>query len=115
MVKSVSMLTRRAGITHEEFVGHWINVHAPLAHAVPRLRRYVQSHILTERRRDDIATHDIEVDGIAETWYDSMADLQFANASPEARRLHADGATFIGKIKTYITEERIIVARGEMD
>jgi uncharacterized protein (TIGR02118 family) len=112
MVKSISLLTRRDGITHEQFVEHWVKVHAPLAHAVPRLRRYVQSHILAERRRDDITTHEIEVDGIAETWYDSMQDLQFANASAEAKRLHADGAIFIGKIKTYITEEQVIIPRA---
>lgn len=112
MVKSVSLLTRRAGMTHEEFVQHWVAVHAPLAHAVPRLRRYVQSHIIGERRRDDIATHDVEVDGIAETLYDSLEDMQYANASVEARILHADGATFIGRIKSFITEEHVVVPRA---
>ena len=112
MIKSVSLLTRKSEISHEEFVRHWLDVHAPLAHAVPRLRRYVQSHIVAERTRPDIAIHDIEVDGIAELWYDTLEDMQFANASPEAKRLHADGATFIGKIKTYTVEEKTIVPRG---
>jgi hypothetical protein len=32
-----------------------------------------------------------------------------AVASPEAKRLHADGALFIGRIKTFIVEEKQIV------
>jgi uncharacterized protein (TIGR02118 family) len=43
MIKSVSLLTRKAGLSHEEFVKHWLEVHAPLAYAAPGLRRYVQS------------------------------------------------------------------------
>ena len=38
-------------------------------------------------------------------------DMMFANASAEAKRLHDDGATFIGKIKTYTIEEKVIVPR----
>ena len=101
MVKSISLLTRKEGLSHEEFVKHWVEIHAPLAHAVPRLRRYVQSHIVAERTRPDIVTHDFAIDGIAELWYDDLDDMMFANASAYAKRLHDDGATFIGKIKTY--------------
>ena len=35
-----------------------------------------------------------------------------AHASPEAKALHADGALFIGRIKTFTIEERVIVPRG---
>lgn len=109
MIKSISLLTRRPELSHEAFVRHWVDIHAPLAHAVPRLRRYVQSHILAERTRTDIATLDVEIDGIAEIWYDSLDDLHFAMATPEAKALHDDGATFIGKIKTFTIEEKVIV------
>ena len=109
MIKSISLLTRRPELTHDEFIRHWVDVHAPLAHAVPRLRRYVQSHIVAERTRPDIESHAIDVDGIAELWYDSVEDLQYAMSTPEAKALHADGATFIGRIKTYTIEERVII------
>src|SRR5690606_1924709 len=49
MIKSIGLLTRKPHLTHEQFVQHWVEIHAPLAHAVPRLRRYVQSHIVEER------------------------------------------------------------------
>ena len=111
MIKSVSLLTRKAGLSHEEFVKHWLEVHAPLAHAVPGLRRYVQSHIVGERTRPDIPATNVEVDGIAETWYDDLATMERANASAEAKALHADGALFIGRIKSVLTEEKVIIPR----
>jgi uncharacterized protein (TIGR02118 family) len=82
---------------------------APLALAVPGLRRYVQSHIVEERTRPDIPTTDVEIDGIAELWYDDRAVLARAQASPQAKALFADGALFIGRIKTFTVEERQIV------
>lgn len=109
MIKSISLLVRRPELSHEEFVRHWVDIHAPLAHAVPRVRRYVQSHILAERTRPDIAALDVDIDGIAELWYDNLDDLRFAMATPEAKILHDDGATFIGRIKTFTIDEKVII------
>ena len=109
MIKSVGLLTRKEGLTHEDFVKHWLEVHAPLAHAVPEVRRYVQSHIVEERTRPDIPSTDVEIDGIAELWYDDQEALARAAASPEMKRLTDDGALFIGSIKSYIVEEKQII------
>ena len=111
MIKTVGLLTRKAGLSRQDFVKHWLEVHAPLAHAVPGVRRYVQSHIVEERTRPDIPSSDVEIDGIAELWYDDWEAMERANASPEARALHADGALFIGRIKSFITEEKLIIPR----
>jgi uncharacterized protein (TIGR02118 family) len=43
MIKILGLLTRKDGITHEQFVHHWFDIHAPLALAVPGIRGYVQS------------------------------------------------------------------------
>ena len=113
MIKSLSLLTRKAHLTHEEFVRHWVEIHAPLAHAVPGVRRYVQNHIVDERQRPDIPTTEVAVDGVAELWFEDRESMQRANASPEAKRLHDDGALFIGGIKTFIIEEKIIIPISE--
>jgi uncharacterized protein (TIGR02118 family) len=109
MIKSVSLLTRKDGMTHAEFMKHWVDVHAPLAHAVPGLRRYVQSHIVEERTRPDIPATAVDIDGIAELWYDDREAMARALVSPEARALHADGALFIGRIKTFTVEEHVVI------
>jgi uncharacterized protein (TIGR02118 family) len=111
MIKVLGLLTRKAGTTHEEFVRHWYDIHAPLAHAVPGIRRYVQSHITDTRTRPDVPETNVEVDGIAELWYDDLESLQRAAATPEMKRLTDDGALFIGQIKTYIIEERQIIPK----
>ena len=109
MIKSISLLIRRPELTHEQFVRHWVDTHAPLAHAVPGMRRYVQNHIVATRTRPDIPETVVEVDGIAETWFDDPEAMARANTSPEAKRLHDDGALFIGRIKTFTIDEKFII------
>ena len=109
MIKTIGLLTRKDGWTHEQFMKHWVEIHAPLAHAVPGLRRYVQNHVQAERTRPDIPATDVEIDGVAELWFDDRAAMDRANASPEAKRLHDDGALFIGVIKSFIVEELVII------
>ncbi len=109
MIKVLGLLTRRPELTHEQFVRHWQEIHGPLALAVPGIRRYVQSHIVGTRTRPDIPDIEVEVDGIAELWYDDEAALQRAAASPEMKRLTDDGALIIGQIKTYIIDEKQII------
>jgi uncharacterized protein (TIGR02118 family) len=111
MIKSIGLLTRKPELTHEQFVQHWVEVHAPLAHDVPGVRRYGQNHIIAERTRPDIPATEVAIDGIAELWYDDRAAMERANASPEARRLHDDGALFIGQIKSFVIEEKVIIPR----
>ena len=67
------------------------------------------SHRECERSRPDIPTIEVAVDGVAELWYDDRAAMNRANASPEAKRLHDDGALFIGGIKTFVVEELVII------
>jgi uncharacterized protein (TIGR02118 family) len=109
MIKSLSLLTRRPDLTHEQFVKHWLEIHGPLALKVPGVRRYVQTHIIGERTRPDIPTTEVEIDGVAELWFDDLDAMARSNASPEAKALHADGALFIGRIKTFVTEEKVII------
>ena len=109
MIKRISLLTRKAGMTREQFTRHWLEIHAPLAKPVPGLTRYVQSHIVEEFRRPDIPTSPVEVDGVAELWFESRESMERALASPEMKALHADGALFIGSNKTFVVEEKVII------
>ena len=109
MIKSVSLLVRKDGMTHEQFMKHWVEIHGPLALKVPGLRRYVQSHIRDQRRRADIPSIGVEVDGIAETWYDDADAMARASATSEMKALHADGALFIGRIQSFITHEHVVI------
>lgn len=109
MIKSISLLTRKAGDTREQFLKAWIEEHAPLAHGIPGLHRYCLNLIQSEPSRPDVPTQTVTCDGIAELWYLTRADMEQALASPEMRRLRDHGATMIGEIKSYTVEEKIII------
>lgn len=109
MIKTIGLLTRKDGWTHEQFMKHWVEVHAPLAHAVPGLRRYVQNHIKGERTRTDIPATEVAIDGIAELWFDDQPALEAAAKTPEMKALHADGAKFIGRIRSYLIDEKTVI------
>jgi uncharacterized protein (TIGR02118 family) len=110
MIKSLSLLTRRSTLSREDFRRIWLAEHAPLVRAVPQVRRYVLSFILDEPTRRDVPTQAMSVDAVAELWYDDMAALEAAAASPQMRAVRDNGALHLGAIKTFITEEVAIIA-----
>jgi uncharacterized protein (TIGR02118 family) len=110
MIKSLSLLTRKSSISKEDFRRVWVGEHAPLVRAVPQVRRYVLSFILDEPTRPDVPTQAMSVDAIAELWYDDMGALKAAAASPEMKTVTDNGALYLGTIKTFITEEMVVIA-----
>jgi uncharacterized protein (TIGR02118 family) len=109
MIKSLSLLTRKGTMSREEFRRIWVGEHAPLVHAVPQVRRYVLSFVLDEPARPDVPTQTMNVDAIAELWYDDMAAMKAAAASPQMKVVTDNGALHLGAIKTFVTEETAII------
>ena len=71
MIKSVTLLKRKPGLTDEEFYGHWKEIHGPLAaRVIPGLRKYVQNHSVAFPRVKN------EFDGFAELWFDDLEALE---------------------------------------
>lgn len=88
MVKLLILVSRLPGLTIEQFVEHWQEVHAPLVVQLPGLRRYVQNHPVIEAYGVRGMSHD----GWAELWFDDLPALQAACASPEWAALRQDSA-----------------------
>lgn len=80
MIKMLGLLTRKPHLTHEQFVDHWLNVHGPLALAVPGVRRYVQSHIVGTRTRPRHSG-----DGCRDRWYRRTLVRRYGNRSARRR------------------------------
>jgi hypothetical protein len=51
----------------------------------------------------------VQIDGIAELWYDDLAAYERAAATPEMKALTDDGALSIAEIKSYLIEEKEII------
>jgi uncharacterized protein (TIGR02118 family) len=108
-VKSVAFLSRRPGLSVEAFQRHLLEVHGPIAAALPGLRRYVQSH--TRRSAYD-AGRAPAYDGAVLMWFDSTEAIRGAATTPDYARVLTDGATFLstGAAPSILTREYVIVA-----
>jgi uncharacterized protein (TIGR02118 family) len=110
MIKRASLLARKPGLSHEEFVKHWAEVHAPLARACPGISRYTLTIIRSASTRKDVLPIEVQVDGIAELWFKDQAAFDAYQASPATKRLRDDGATFIGREIDFVAEEKVIIS-----
>ena len=97
--KRLGILRKKEGITHEQFVDHWLQKHAALCVKLPKLRRY--SVNLVDRARFPKFGYD----GFSELWFDSEEDLIASLASPEGKTLLADLPNFAGDIDPIISVE----------
>jgi hypothetical protein len=109
-VKSFTAIRRRADATPDAFQHAWRVVHGGMAATVPLLRGFVLSGILGEQPREDIPPlrMTLPLDGIAESWCDDMQARRAMVVSPEAQHWFADGATFLGQVRTVLLRETVI-------
>jgi len=66
MVKMVTCIKRKPGMSIEAFQEYWRTKHADIVLNLPGMRKYVQSHTLLSAYRKGEPVHD----GIAEIWFD---------------------------------------------
>ena len=101
--KRIGLQRKRADLSHEQFVAHWVNVHAELARHLPRLRRY--SINVVDRTRHP----DFPYDGFSELWFDSRADCEAAFASPQGLAALADLRNYVEAVEPLFLDEHQIV------
>ncbi len=100
MIRRVSFIRRKAGLSREEFFSHWTRRHAEIVLQLPGLRG------LRFSRVDRCVPEEAQWDGVGETWFDSIpdADRAFA-ADPFREMLVEDRAKFIGDAHSCYIEE----------
>ena len=108
MVKLIYCISKLPELSVEEFQRYWRETHAPIAGAIPGLRRYVQSHVVPDVYDRSTPPYD----GAAELWFDDMDALRKAMASPETRAALDDEKNFIDhtRVASFITTENLVVA-----
>ena len=113
MIKRISLIAAKPGLSKEEFTRHWRDIHGPLSLPVPKVVRYVQNHIVEEgARHPHLPPAATRIDGIVEFWFESRADMEEAFASPQAQALFADGALFIESVTSFIVEEHVVIGEA---
>lgn len=117
MIKHVYCITRKDGMSVEEFRRTWLEDHAPMvksfAEAINAVR-YVQSHTVMDDLNDTLRASRSaapQYDGITEVWWNSREELELGFASKAgriaAKALKEDERRFIefSKSRLFITEE----------
>jgi uncharacterized protein (TIGR02118 family) len=110
MIKLITVVRRKEGISRPEFYKYWSETHGPLvARHIPLMKKYVQNHFV------DVPGMEYEGDGIIEVWYDDVKSMQKSlafNMTPEARKLGLgeDWAKIadMSKPKMWVAEEHVI-------
>jgi uncharacterized protein (TIGR02118 family) len=114
MVKLISLVYRKKGVSDEYFYTYWRNTHGPLvARTIPFAKRYVQNHPLQWSG----LTYD--ADGIVEMWFETEDHvrmyLEWRNTA-EAAELKDDEDHFqdFKKTRRFIVSEHQFETTGRL-
>jgi uncharacterized protein (TIGR02118 family) len=105
MIRLTVCVTRLESLTRDQFLHHWLHVHAPLVRRwkdVLQIKRYVQLHSF-EPHVSELARQSrgapAQYDGVVQIWYDSLQSLEEVARHPDAsqarRELMEDEAKFV--------------------
>jgi uncharacterized protein (TIGR02118 family) len=109
MVKLIYCISKKPDMTVEEFQEYWRGTHAPIAAAIPGVRRYVQCHVVPDTYG---ARNAPAFDGAAELWFDDLDAMRAAMGTPEVAAALEDEKNFIDhrRVASFITVEHPIVS-----
>ena len=123
MLKRVALLTRKPGMTKDQFFRHWNEIHGPLIAEHPTVLRYVQNNVLHKERFIDrnpdpdnplpAGYNGPEVDGVVELWFENRERMEELYSSPHVAKMQADGLLHLGQITTFVVEERTVIDRAQ--
>jgi uncharacterized protein (TIGR02118 family) len=107
MVKLIYCISKKPGLSVEEFQRYWRDTHGPIAGRIPGLRRYVQCHVVPELYGRQTPAYD----GAAELWFDDLDAMRSAMQSDEVKAAMEDEKNFIDhtRVASFVTREKPVV------
>jgi len=107
MIKRVSLVKRKAGMSVEAFHAHWMGPHMEIVRQMKNLRGLRFNPVFE-------AGPDGEWDGFGELWFDSVEDARAAfEAEPVKTLLGQDRPKFLGRNQVYFVTERTVTPLPE--
>lgn len=109
-LKVMTLISRKPGASHEDFVRHVLEVHGPLSRDVPGLGGYVLSEIVRSAGMPGIPPVPGlgEIDIIGTSWLPAEPGRGTAD-SPGRRAWLADGAAHFGRFVRYAMVEHVFI------
>lgn len=89
MICVLGFYKRKPGLTHEQFLDHWKNVHAKLAMETPEIAKYIRKYVQHHIRPVDMfpGVEPVGYDGFSELWVDSVDAFRAMAAEPKFQEL----------------------------
>jgi len=113
MLKLHILSRRRSDMTHEQYVTHWRDVHAPLFASQPDVKRYIRKYTQCFITGDHPAGPTLgSTDGIVELWFDDITGFNAFGNSPSYRNvIQPDEERFTDpkKCEYFFSEERTVI------
>jgi uncharacterized protein (TIGR02118 family) len=106
LIKRMSTLKRRHGISTDDFQREWFDVHSFLVRRLPEVKGYTQNLIIDRGHgRGKPAMYDeLPIDGIVELWFTDLESLNSAFSSNAGQTLMTHATEFISEISTFLVE-----------
>ena len=105
MIKRISFIRRKQGMSEDDFFAHWTGTHADIVRQMPGVRG------LRFGRVQSWNPEDARWDGVGELWFDSVeAALKAFATEPFASMLVEDRKKFIGEAQSCFVEEKTVIA-----
>ena len=105
MIKRVSLLRRKDGMSREEFFAHWTGPHADIVRQLPGIRG------LRFGKVQSWAPAEAAWDGVGEVWFVSVEEAQKAFATEPFRSMLVDDRKkFTREAQSCFVEEQTVLA-----
>jgi uncharacterized protein (TIGR02118 family) len=102
MVKLISLMKRKDGMSREEFARWAIEEHSLIGRRMPGIRQYRISVLRADQP-------DADFDGVFELWFDSVEALQAALDSSVGTEAREDALAHVSQRIHLRTDEHVIV------
>ena len=102
MLKVISLLKRKEGMSFEDFRTWALEEHPHLGRKLPGIRHYRRSVVLEDNP-------DLPYDAVSEFWFDDNEARLAAFATEEGKAAGADAAAHCSDRVHLLTEEKVII------
>jgi uncharacterized protein (TIGR02118 family) len=102
MLKVISLLKRKEGMSFEAFRKWALDEHPPLGKKLPGIRHYRMSVVLEDNP-------DLPYDAVSEFWFDDNEARLAALATEDGKAAGADAAAHCSARVHLLTEEKILI------
>ena len=102
MLKVISLLKRKGGMSFKDFRRWALEEHPHLGKKLPGIRKYRMNVVLEDNP-------DLPYDAVSEFWFDDDEARQAAFATPEGKAAGEDAASHCSSRTHLLTEEKVII------